>query len=335
MLTKEQLIFRKQGIGSSEISSILGLCPWSGAFEVWADKTGLSEPKPPTEAMNRGIYLEPGIIEWTAQKENLLIKRNCETFQHKTDLLLMATPDGFIYKDDKLVAVLEVKSPGRNTYTHWKHPDEDPQGFPIYYLGQLYWEMGVCGVKWGILGAMLFGELWTYRIEFDAKIFKKMVKKAHEFWKFVEQKQPPPKIDYRSIETARQVYKHQKTTNIEITENQEVTALLSTFYKINEDCKILEQQRETAKAQIIAQIKGEMGIQAGNYLVTYKETKNPIKTDWKNLALSLKPSQTVIDQFSEVQEPVRRLQIKQLKLIAPPIESKMLTEGVKRVDGEI
>ena len=54
MTREEWLAARKQGIGGSDAGAILSMNPYKSAFDVYADKLGLTEPKPDTEAMRQG-----------------------------------------------------------------------------------------------------------------------------------------------------------------------------------------------------------------------------------------------------------------------------------------
>lgn len=51
-------------VGGSELAAILGISPWQTALGLWLLKTGRVDPPEPTEAMEAGSYLEPGILKW-------------------------------------------------------------------------------------------------------------------------------------------------------------------------------------------------------------------------------------------------------------------------------
>ena len=50
----EWLEYRKDGIGSSEVATILGLNPWETPYQLWRRKKGLDAPKDETFAMKAG-----------------------------------------------------------------------------------------------------------------------------------------------------------------------------------------------------------------------------------------------------------------------------------------
>lgn len=59
---------RSAYVGASEVGAILGLNPHMGAFEVWARKTGHTDPVADNAAMQRGRYLESGLLNWAGDK---------------------------------------------------------------------------------------------------------------------------------------------------------------------------------------------------------------------------------------------------------------------------
>ena len=58
---EEWLTHRQEGIGSSEVATILGLNPWETPYQLWRRKKGLDAPKEETFAMKAGHYLEDAV----------------------------------------------------------------------------------------------------------------------------------------------------------------------------------------------------------------------------------------------------------------------------------
>ena len=62
-MTPAELKKRRKYLGGSEIAAVLGLSPFQTAAGLWDEKMGLVEPKPTSDAMWVGIYLEDGIAK--------------------------------------------------------------------------------------------------------------------------------------------------------------------------------------------------------------------------------------------------------------------------------
>lgn len=60
----EWLEYRKSGIGSSEVATIVGLNPWETPYQLWRRKMGLDAPKEETFAMKAGHYLEDAVSQF-------------------------------------------------------------------------------------------------------------------------------------------------------------------------------------------------------------------------------------------------------------------------------
>ena len=64
---EEWLEARKEGIGASEVATIVGLNPWETPYQLWRRKTGLDPSKAMTTAMQTGHILEDGVAQYWAQ----------------------------------------------------------------------------------------------------------------------------------------------------------------------------------------------------------------------------------------------------------------------------
>jgi putative phage-type endonuclease len=73
--TAEWLAARKEGIGSSDASAVLGLNPWTSAYEVWAEKLGLLPADPGNNATELGHLLEPVIADRWSRQTGIPVRR--------------------------------------------------------------------------------------------------------------------------------------------------------------------------------------------------------------------------------------------------------------------
>lgn len=70
------LAARTQGIGASEVATIVGLNPWETPYQLWRRKVGLDAPKPENTAMATGHILEDGVAQFWARATGREIIRN-------------------------------------------------------------------------------------------------------------------------------------------------------------------------------------------------------------------------------------------------------------------
>ena len=172
---------RADGIGGSEVGTILGLNPWESPYYLWATKTGQLPPKVlDSFAVKLGHALEPVILDVLLPQEHpdWEIYRT-GTYQHPTIPFLHANPDALAKVNGEWV-VVEVKT-SRN---YW---DKTPPA----YEAQVRHYMNILGIKRGViigLVAMDWVETWIEHDEFEAQVIEQ---KATEFWKLVQEGTAP------------------------------------------------------------------------------------------------------------------------------------------------
>jgi putative phage-type endonuclease len=166
---------RADGIGGSEIGTILGLNPWESPFYLHATKTGKIPPKQlDSFPVKLGQILEPIILEqiipelhpdWELQTVG--------TYQHPKLPFLHANPDAIALIDGEWV-VVEIKT-SRN---YWSE-------LPPHYEYQIKHYMNVLGIKRGVvfgLVAMDPVEHWVTLDDFESQVIEQ---RATEFWNAV------------------------------------------------------------------------------------------------------------------------------------------------------
>jgi putative phage-type endonuclease len=171
------LKLRRDGIGASDISGIMGVSPWTTPFQVWASKVYDLPEEAPSEAMEWGRILESKILdEWLDRRERAAFWRGA-LIRNKERPYVMATPDAIISE-----AVVEVKN--RSEWSWSEIPD--------YYNAQVQWQLIATGYDLGYLVVLHGGRrLETYEIHADAELQEKMLLAAAMFWDDVENEEAP------------------------------------------------------------------------------------------------------------------------------------------------
>lgn len=145
---------RKNGIGASEASCIIGVNPWKSNLELWREKTGRTEAEnidnkecvkygKQAEQYVRGIFeLDYPQFKVEYNEFGMIANRNTEPW-------LFATLDGHII-DGNRNGVLEIKTTTIQNSTQWKHWDEQ---VPDYYYAQILHQLLATGYDFAILRA--------------------------------------------------------------------------------------------------------------------------------------------------------------------------------------
>lgn len=193
-LTEEQLAFRNQGIGSSEISAIADLYPpdaqWAPKpITIYARKKGLStfQGNWRTEA---GDAMEPTIGRWYAKLIGAVQLVKGDTVVHPDEDWVLATPDYYVYFDNSPHRMVEIKNVGRGMVPHWD------LGVPEYVEGQVHWQSAVTGIKYLDVAASLDSEepkIW--QVEYSPEVQKALIEIGRDFWFEHVLKDIPPEPD--------------------------------------------------------------------------------------------------------------------------------------------
>lgn len=96
MSREEWLSWRRKGIGGSDAAALVGLSRWATPFSVYADKMGLSEDKPDTEAMRQGRDLEEYVARRFADDTGKRVRRCNAILVHPQYDFLLANVDRMV-----------------------------------------------------------------------------------------------------------------------------------------------------------------------------------------------------------------------------------------------
>lgn len=146
---EDWLAQRTQGIGSSDIATIVGLNPYKTPYQLWREKTGqIQEPQEETFAMKRGHYLEDAVAKFFEDESGkTVIQRSAQEdiYVHPEYSWARVSPDRRYWltsvRNDEQ-GVLECKT------ARW---DVDGDNLPPYWFTQLQYQLGVMGREKGSL----------------------------------------------------------------------------------------------------------------------------------------------------------------------------------------
>jgi putative phage-type endonuclease len=176
---------RRRGYGSSDVALLMGVAAGGSEYELWLDKMGLL-PDQQSEAMRRGVWLEPHVVQYFAEQTGLGVRR-CGLIRKRSNQRALATPD-------RLTAdggVLEVKTIGAHAKVaaEWRRG-----GIARHAYVQLQWQLGVSGRSHGWLAAYELDHPPQIRgpIDRDEALIERIADRAEEWWvEHVVTRNPP------------------------------------------------------------------------------------------------------------------------------------------------
>ena len=178
----EWLRAREEGIGASEVASVVGLSPWKSAFELWLLKTKqVAAPTEETDAQRMGHYLERVVADiWEEETGGKYIRSSAKDiiYQDATHPWRKCTPDRIAYEfgedGKKRKVLLEIKT---------SQSDFDPDNLPVHYLCQTQFQMFITGIHVCYLCWLVRGLSYGHaRIEYDPEFANWLVENVDKFW---------------------------------------------------------------------------------------------------------------------------------------------------------
>lgn len=182
--TQEWLAKRKDYIGASDASAILGVSPWKTAYMLWQEKLGLIDSPPMNDAMQRGHDLEDQGRRYFENVIKTTISPKV-VFSDKY-YFMMASLDG-ISDDGKIVC--EIKCPG-----HADHEIAKEGEIPPKYIPQLQHQLAVTGLDKMYYVSYTTFDVAIVVVERDQSYIDNMIEKERIFWEEHVLKFIPPNM---------------------------------------------------------------------------------------------------------------------------------------------
>lgn len=179
---------RRSGLGGSEISAVLGLDPFRGPLDVWLSKVEHYD-QPTNPDMERGTFLESGIADWYAHRED--VKSFSPVTSWRTahpNGIARCTPDRLIEMGDGVtLRDLSIKCPRRGGDAWGEHGGTR---VPMYCAVQLQWEDAVLTAANPSqlfhpemhLAALVDGELRVYTVDRDVAFQRELLERGAQWW---------------------------------------------------------------------------------------------------------------------------------------------------------
>jgi hypothetical protein len=204
----EWLRWRRQDITASGAAALLGAHPFVTAYGLWAEKTdALPADNEMTEAMERGIELEPIAVKRLAKLQPTWRVEQPNTYYRDPGARLGATPDCFAHDPARDgFGVVQVKSVEPSVFRRtWRSHDGNIEP-PLWIVCQAIIEAHLTGASWVAVAALVISygiELHVVEVPLHAGIIERIKSETAAFWQMVESGQRPEpdwKRDSRLLE---------------------------------------------------------------------------------------------------------------------------------------
>lgn len=258
-LTKAQLEERRTGVGGSDAATILGINPFTTAYELYLDKRGeLVNPDADgylAESRYWGSVLEQPVCDRYAEETGFKIQKANLLIRSKEHPFMIANIDRKVVGEDRRIG-FEAKTAARGD--GW-----GPSGgseIPPYIMCQVQHYLAVTGYDCWDLGVLIGNRDYrSYRINPIESIIEQLVEAEQEFWDRVENG-VPPEPQWQSKATTRLLKDLYPGTNGDVVQLPDVaTAYYKAMKDAQEQRKLYDGVIEGCKNRL-AMLTGEASI---------------------------------------------------------------------------
>jgi len=264
---EEWLAARKDAVGSSEVAAILGLSPYAGEWEVWADKTNRLDAWKGNDATRAGVVFERSVLD-QAESELGPLTRNVR-LKHAS-LPLAATLDAQVLSTGRPV---EAKTTGIVGPVFGRWGDALSDEVPDHYLIQVHAQLTVTGAELGYLFALIAGRgVVEFQIERSDSLSEHIGNMVNDWWqKHIvadcepsRLKMPPP------LEVVKRL---RRTPKKQVVFGPYETSLVERRERLNAAKLKIEKLLKAADAQVLLALgDAESASLASGKELTYFET---------------------------------------------------------------
>lgn len=302
---EEWLEARKQGIGASEVATVVGLNPWETPYQLWRRKTGIDKPQEENFAMKAGHYLEDAVARFYQDASgNEIISSSAADFMFVDDdkPFLRVSPDRTFWlknmvRNDDNKGILECKTTQKSI---------DPDDLPKHWFCQVQMNLGVAGYEQGSLAWLCSGREFGYKdITFSPEFYGWLCDETERFWKDnVLGGVEPEAIDVRDV-----LLKYSRHTEGRLVEvGDEVFRDYQDLKDVRKQIDALTERKETLEGRIkMAFGDAEAITYGGDTLATWKAPKPSMKFD---TALFKDKYPNIYDEFTVPVQGSRRFLLK-------------------------
>ena len=279
---EEWLGHREEGIGSSEVPSILGINKYQTPYQLWRRKKKLDPPQEQNMPMRLGHLLEDAVSTlWSEETGREIIKASAiDWIAVNTEKpFFRASPDRTFWlpemkhnNDNK--GILECKTTQMTV---------DPDDLPKTWFCQLQYLLGVSETQTGSLAWLSSGRTFGYQdINLVPDFFGWMQEEVERFWvdNILGDREPEAQT---AVDILTKFNSHINGKLIEV--NEDTAVAYSQLKEVKEELKTLEERKDELENTVkMAFADAEAITYAGQILATWKAAKDSEKIDIKALA---------------------------------------------------
>ena len=272
----EWLALRTNDVTASDIGCLFGIGRAS-KYQLWIEKAKkevmvLADNK----RMFWGRKLELAIAQGICEEMGWELIDQPVTYYRDASVGMGATPDFFVRCPKRGFGLLQIKNVDYIVFKQQWTPAKDSGEAPDYIEAQLQCELGVTGLGWGAIGALVAGnDHHIYIREAYPDVIKAMQTECQRFWKSVTDGIEPP-MDYTS-DSEFIIKLNSKSSEgkvLDMSADLTLAELLTRYQDASAREKNAGEEKDAIKAQIFVMVGDAEKVIAGDTKLNVGTTKD-------------------------------------------------------------
>lgn len=265
MITEQQRLDRRLGIGGSDVAVIFGLSNYSTPYQLFLEKSGLVEFAVEEETRHQywGSRLESIIVDEFARRNNVVVEQR-DTIVHPIHDYMRGNVDGYIPEWNH---VLEVKCADGFMRDSWGEDGSDV--IPMQYLLQVAHYCAVANSPTAHIAVLLGGNDYRQFVYHrDMTLENTIIDASKEFWTCVQTNTQPEPINLGDLKLLFPRHNPEKT----VIADESIALAISQLIDAKKQAATLDAIEKEAKFQICKYLEDAECLTnlEGKPLVTFK-----------------------------------------------------------------
>lgn len=274
-MTRERwLELRRNGIGGSDASVVMGKNPWRSIQQLWEDKTG----KTPVQENSNEYTYWGNVMEGIIRKEfmnrtGLKVRQKHFMMFHPQFQFMFADVDGIVTDERGEKCIFEAKTVSQYREEEWRDGK-----IPVEYMMQVQHYLAVCEMQKAYIAALIGGNHFIYHtILRDEGMIAELVHAEKQFWNYNVKCDIRPEIDDSSATKDFLDKKYRDSVKDSVKLDRSLEAVLKQYQEVESQLKDMEQKKNGLSNQLKAALgEHEEGRLENGQIVRWKRIEKKL-----------------------------------------------------------
>ena len=295
----EWLALRRRDVTASVAGALLGVHPYTTAYQLWAEKSGRVEPEnDDNPVLRRGRLLEPVIFAMLQEdRPDWAIEYPLGNQYHRDRVARIgATPDAFAKRPDRFGrGIVQGKTVFESDFREkWLDQETGEVVLPLWIAVQAITEAKLTHSEWAAVALMIVGrgiDLKTVDVPMHEGVWSRVSQAIRDFWNLIATGGEPDPEWERDGRTVLDVYANSLPDRRDLTDNASLDYQISLYVEARKQAAQLTATVEGLRPQILREIGSAEAAFTDRWSITARTTVRPgdFGVPIKSRVLRIKP----------------------------------------------